>query len=76
MTEAQACYIMICVAIVAAGLLVWFLGKPEPVAARVAEQPQRFSVYSSAGVLMLQTDDPEEAEKARRFYAGRIQEWQ
>lgn len=76
MSETHALYILICLAILAAGVIVWHYGKPE-VLHVVAETQGRYDVYADTGVFVLTTNDPEIAENARKWHKGKtVDTWQ
>lgn len=75
MSETEGVYIIIALATIAGALIVLYYGKPEPEQQRVAETQPQYTVYTDAGVIFLQTDDPQEAEQARAWVKGKVATW-
>lgn len=73
MTEVHAIYLLLALAVLAAGLIVWHYGKPEPIA-HVAEVSKRFHVYADTGAHMLATDNASDAAKSAAWHNGRIED--
>lgn len=59
------------VAVFAAAVMVFVLGSPQVVIEPSVELP-RFDIYDNSGKLMMSTDDPETAERARIWYRGEV----
>lgn len=77
MSETQALAALILLAILAGVFIVLYYGKSTERKTKACHTCKRYLIRSDAGAVVFETDEPEQAERARTWFRGTVEDtWQ